>query len=95
MLLCTTPARRRAIQTNPRIDLFIEESGLTGDQAEEFAASVKDAARQTPRTQLAASRIGRAIKNAPAHVGKLFYEIVKDVLSEVAKKAIWPDRPPT
>jgi hypothetical protein len=81
-------------KTQAAIELFIEESGFTGDDAKQFEEAVHDAVKDGPRTQVAASRIGRALKKVSEHAGKLFYDVTKDLLSEIAKKVIWPHDPP-
>jgi hypothetical protein len=81
-------------KTQAAIELFIEESGFTGEDAKQFEEAVHDAVNDGPRTQVAGTRIGKALIKAGGQAGKLFYDVIKDLLSEIAKKAIWPNQPP-
>jgi hypothetical protein len=91
---CGSPLPWTEAQSQAAIDLFIEESGFTGDDAKGFEDAVHDAVKDGPRTQVAGSRIGKALKKVSKQTGKVFYDVVKDILSEAAKKAIWPNQPP-
>lgn len=75
------------------LELFTEDAGPTPEQAKEFEESLQEVVRDTPRTPVAAGRIGRALKKVTAPVGNAIRDILVDIVSETAKKTIWPGNP--
>jgi hypothetical protein len=72
------------------IELFLEESNLNGEEAEEVRQDIDALVRETSRSPVAASRF----KKKFAKLGKATAESVRGILveivSESAKKMIWP-----
>lgn len=64
---------------------------LSEDERTLFSDSLPDIITETPRTVLAATRIARILKKLPAAIGSAMYDIFIDVVSDAAKKIIWPD----
>jgi hypothetical protein len=89
-LECGKPYPWTERATQAAIELFIEESGFTGEEAEQFQASVHEAVKDGPRTLLAGRRIATALKRVGPETIKAFRSIIVDVLGEAAKKAIFP-----
>ena len=72
------------------IELFIEESGSTGEQAQEFEQAVHDIVRDTPQTPVASRRFLRAMTKVTKETAGAIRDVLVDVVSEAAKKMIWP-----
>lgn len=69
-------------------DLAAELEGLTEEERAVLAASIDDLVRDTPRTQLAATRFKRLLAKARDRGGQLLWEMVKGLASEAAKQAL-------
>ncbi len=52
--------------------------------------SLDDIVRDTPKTTVAATRFKRILAKAGTGAGQAFRDILVDVISETAKKMIWP-----
>ena len=72
--------------------MSVEVGELTGDDATQFAESLNDIVRDTPRTQLAATRLERLMGKLGQQTASAIRDILVDIASETAKKVIWPER---
>ena len=70
-------------------ELADEQNALTAEEREQLKATLPDLAASTPRTALAAGRFKRLVAKAGAGAADAFHDLLVDVLSEAAKKAIW------
>lgn len=81
------PWTDKAIQA--ALQLSLEEGHLEGQDAIEFKEAVGNIVRDTSATPIGISRMRKLMaKVGPASAG-LFREVLKDVISESVKKAIW------
>jgi hypothetical protein len=71
-------------------ELAEELDGLSKEERQTLAASLDDLVRESPRTTLAATRFKRIAGKAGKGAADAFKEILVGVLSESAKKMIWP-----
>ncbi len=72
------------------IDLFIDETTASEEEKKQFAESVKAVTQNTPAAQVASNRIVRGLKKVGEGTATLIYNILKDIASEAAKKALFP-----
>jgi hypothetical protein len=63
---------------------------LSEDERQMLKASLDDLVRDTPRTTLAATRFKRLATKAGKGGADAFKDILIEVISEAAKKLIWP-----
>ncbi len=63
---------------------------LSPEERETLKKSLDDIIRDTPQTTVAATRFKRLVAKAGKPVADAFRDILVDVLSEAAKKIIWP-----
>ena len=63
---------------------------LSGDDREALKRSLDDLVRDTPQTQVAAQRFKRVAAKAGKQAADALRTILIDVVSEAAKKALWP-----
>lgn len=80
-----TGARLKAAQ-----ELANEIEGLNAEERETLKASVDDLVHDTPRTSLAATRFKHLATKAGKGAAEAFKDILIGVISEAAKKLIWP-----
>ena len=80
-----TEARLKAAQ-----ELAEETEGLDDKERQMLKASLDDLVRETPRTTLAATRFKRLATKAGKGAADAFKDILIGVISEAAKKLIWP-----
>jgi hypothetical protein len=80
-----TEARLKAAQ-----ELAEETEGLDDEERQMLKASLDDLVRDTPSTPLAATRFKRLATKAGKGAADAFKEILIGVLSEAARKVIWP-----
>ncbi len=78
----------RAMQV--AIDLATESGKLTDLEQKQFTESVHEVTRDTPRTQVAASRMKRILEKAGKATADAVRDVLVDVTSEAVKKVIWP-----
>jgi hypothetical protein len=71
-------------------ELALEADHLSDEERKQLAESLPDLARDTPRTQVAATRFRRLAAKAGAETANALRAVLIDVMSEAAKKAIWP-----
>ncbi|MDM5277158.1 DUF2321 domain-containing protein [Paenibacillus silvae] len=72
------------------IELLKEDEELSEEDIKNFENNIHDAMSEGPRTTLAATRIGKVFKKTSTFIGEGVRDIIVDVLSETAKKTIWP-----
>ena len=80
-----TEAKLKAAQ-----ELSDEIEDLSLEEREILKKSLDDIVRDTPQTTVAATRFKKVITKAGPVVADSFRKILVDVLSETAKKVIWP-----
>ena len=78
-------AKLRAAQ-----ELSDELDTLTTNEKDILKKSLDDIIRNTPQTPVAATRFKKLIAKAGPETAKAFKDILINVLSEFAKKTIWP-----
>jgi hypothetical protein len=69
------------------VDFLLEATGEPADRVKE---TVQNVVRDTPKTQVAAGRIRGWLSRAGPEGAKVFRDILVEVISETAKKVIWP-----
>nr|WP_154957450.1 DUF2321 domain-containing protein [Paenibacillus xylanexedens] len=74
------------------IELLKEDEDLSPEDLENFENNIHDAMTDGPRTTLAATRLGKVFKKTSKLIGEGVRDIIVDVLSETAKKIIWPSK---
>ena len=83
--------------TQARLDaaraLADETEGLNDEERALLKKSLNDLVSDTPNTPLAAQRFKRLVAKAGKGVADTFHKVLVDVLSEAAKKLIWPTQP--
>jgi hypothetical protein len=80
------PWTERAIEA--AISMVAESDELNETEQKQFASSVGEVTRDTPKAALAATRIVRSLGKMSRPVGKAIRDILVDVASETAKKII-------
>jgi hypothetical protein len=71
-------------------DLANQLEKLDASEREALSKSLDDLVRDTPQTSVAASRFKRLAAKAGSGAAAAFKDILVGVLSETAKKIIWP-----
>lgn len=74
------------------LELFLLESGADEKEAAEFEKDVDDMVRGTPRALVAASRFKKAMTKVGPPIANGIRDIIVDIISESAKKIIWPTK---
>ena len=67
-----------------------ETQGLSVSEREELSQSLDGLVRDTPQTTVAATKFKRLAVKAGKGVAEGFKQVLVDVVSETAKKIIWP-----
>jgi len=80
-----TESRRQAAR-----ELASELEGLTEDERSILKQNLDDIVADTPKTTLAATRWKGILSKAGPVAAETFREILIDVISETAKKVLWP-----
>jgi hypothetical protein len=80
-----TEAKLKAAQ-----DLSDELDNLSKEEREMLKKSIDDIVRDTPQTTVAATRFKKLVAKAGKVAADGFRDILVDILSEAAKKIIWP-----
>ena len=80
-----TEAKLKAAQ-----ELSDELDNLSPEERSLLKKSLDDIVRDTPQTTVAATRFKRLVAKAGKPAADAFKDILVDVLSETAKKIIWP-----
>ncbi len=71
-------------------ELVEEMDGLSDDERKALSSSLDDLVRDTPRTPAAAAKFKRLIGKAGSTVAAEFRALLVDVISETAKKLLYP-----
>lgn len=74
------------------IKLSVEEDNLDKDERKQLEASVNDIVRESPRTQLEANRFKKFLSKIRVESARAVRDLIIDIVSESAKKIIWPDK---
>lgn len=77
------------------IELSLDGGELQGEDVEQLKQSVQQIVRDTPQTQLAASRFKKLMLKVGVGTRDAVREILIEIASETAKRIIWPDAAPT
>lgn len=72
-------------------DLAAETEGLTDEEKTQLSDSIDDLVKDGPRTILATTRFKRLVSKAAPELLYGLKDILIDIISETAKKAIWPN----
>ena len=80
-----TQAKMKAAQ-----DLVSVVDNLSEEERNELRNSVDDIIKDIPQTTIAATRFKKLIKKAGKGAAQGFKNILTDIISEAAKKMIWP-----
>ena len=72
------------------IELFGEACDFDEEDTKKLEDSINDVIRDTPRTQLGATRFKKFMSKAGKETAGAVREILVDIMSETAKKMIWP-----
>jgi hypothetical protein len=70
-------------------ELLEASTDLSPWELQQFRSDLAEAAKDTPKTPAASARIKKTLTTVGASVGGAIKDIVVDILSEAAKKAIW------
>jgi len=62
---------------------------LTENEIEQFKADLSELTKDSPKTQVASARFKKTMTKVGTSVASGLREILVDVLSEAAKKAVW------
>jgi hypothetical protein len=82
------PWTERKIQA--AIELSVEEGNLNEEDSKVLEQSIKDIVRDIPQTQVAASRFKKIMTKVGSSTAGAVKDILVDIVSETAKKIIWP-----
>ncbi len=80
----------REVKLKAARELSDELENLSLEERERLKKSLDDIVRDTPQTTVAATRFKKLVAKAGPVVADSFRKILVDVLSETAKKVIWP-----
>lgn len=72
------------------IELATESDNLSPEEIEKFEDTVKEIVRDTPRTQLGATRFMKVMTKVGGGTANAIKDVLVDIVSETAKKMIWP-----
>jgi hypothetical protein len=87
---CGSPYPWTEVRLEAARELAQELQGLSEDERQTLKTSLDDLVRDTPRTALAATRFKRVAAKAGKGAVDAFKEVLVGVISEAAKKLIWP-----
>ena len=87
---CGKPLPWTERRINAAVELIREEAKLNSEEEQQVAESIQDIVGDTPRTQLGATRFKRTIAKLGQHSAIAVRDILVDIVSETAKKIIWP-----
>ena len=71
-------------------ELANEMDGLSEKEREILSKSIDDIVNENPRTILATTRVKKLLPKIGKQFGEAFRDILVDIASETAKKALWP-----
>lgn len=78
-------------KTNAAKELAKEIDNFGNDDIDVFSANIDDLLTDNPNTQVAAIRIKKLLVKAGKPVADALYKLLVDVMSETARKTIWPE----
>jgi hypothetical protein len=76
-------------KTQAATELLVEELNCSAEQAAEVKRDILDAVQQTPRAEVAASRLKKAFAALSSGAGKIMQSTLGGILSEAIKRQIW------
>ena len=88
---CGKPYPWTAAKLNAAKELSDELDTLTKGERETLKKSLDDIVRDTPQTTVAAIRFKNLVAKAGKFAADGIKDIIVDVVSETAKKVIWPN----
>lgn len=88
---CGKPYPWTKARLNSAKQLANEEDLLSSEDREALSASLDNLVRDTPETPVAAARFKRLLAKAGKGAAEGFRQVLIDVVSETAKKLIWPN----
>lgn len=71
-------------------ELAGEIGGLSTQEVAEFEEGLQEISRESPRAQLGAARVQKALAKMSATTAQAVRDVIVDIVSETAKKIIWP-----
>jgi hypothetical protein len=71
-------------------DLAGSIDGLSDEDRSDLKSSVGEIVRDTPQATVAATRFKKLMKKAGKGAAEGFNSILTDIVSEAAKKVLWP-----
>lgn len=69
---------------------LVQELDISGEDKQILVESISEIVKNTPRTSVSATNFKRIVSKAGIQVGIAFRDILVDIVSETAKKMIWP-----
>jgi hypothetical protein len=72
------------------LELFIETLDIEEEQRGELKRNLEAISTENPRTQVAAVKVNRLIGKAGKEAAGMLRDVLLDLVSETAKKVIWP-----
>jgi hypothetical protein len=87
---CGQPFPWTASRLEAARELALEAEHLNEDERKELAGTVGDLVRDVPGTHVAAGRFKRLATKAGVGTANALRDILVDIVSETAKKVIWP-----
>lgn len=70
----------------------MENGQLDDADSKKLKESINEIVRDTPQTQIGASRFKNVIAKVGSTTGNAIRNILVDIVSETAKKIIWPNK---
>lgn len=67
-----------------------QELGISDDEKKILTQSIDEMVKDTPKTTLAAIRFKKILSKTSKPIGAAFRDILIDIVSETAKKLLWP-----
>ena len=86
---CGAPYPWTEAKLNAAKELAEELERLTEEERKILAQSIDDLVKESPKTELAATRVKKLLAKAGKEGARLMLEILKEVASETAKKVLW------
>lgn len=68
-----------------------DDGSLSDEEKKEFAVNIKEIVRETPIAKASASRLRALFGKMAGGTASMIREIIVDIVSESAKKVIWPN----
>ncbi len=79
--------------TSARLDAakeIVQETELNEDEKKQLISTFDDLVTETPRTTLATNRFRKLVTKAGESTASMLREVLVDIISEVAKKTLYP-----